>query len=168
MDKPTVEQNSTSIRDKIDAGFYRSLMTYYIHQDALLWSRVQWLIALQAGVLTAGFSQRHNWIGPTIMVLGAILTILILFLLLKDQDDRDGNLLVMDKLANALLPDQIRNELILEGKEEPFIRLTTIPPKWRFWARGRYIISGTIIGFCLIDILLACLYLWAKCLFAAE
>ena len=43
-----------------DSGLYRALLSHYVHQDRLLWSRVQLLIAIQGAVL-AGAVVKWAW-----------------------------------------------------------------------------------------------------------
>jgi hypothetical protein len=158
------ETNSSNAAQRQDSALYSALMAHYLHQDRLLWSRTQLLIAVQAAILAAGFSQRSHWLAPAIMLFGALLTFLILILVIKDQADRDANLPIMDKLADDLLPDRIKDKLHQEGKDPP-IRLTTTLPPWVAFIRGRYVIKGVLIIFIFIDILLAALYTWASFLF---
>jgi len=49
-----------------------------------------------------------------IMLFGGIFTLLIALLALKDRDDRVVNQILMDKLANRLVPDEIKEEIIAE------------------------------------------------------
>lgn len=144
------------------SALYSALMAHYLHQDHLLWSRTQLLIALQVAILAVGYSQRCLWLAPAIMLFGALVTFLIMILVIKDQADRDVNLPIMDKLADELLPNEIKDKLFQEGNDT-HIRLTTTL-RSRF-IRGRYILKGVLMLFIFIDILLAALYTWASCLF---
>lgn len=152
-----------------DSCLYSALMAHYLHQDHLLWSRTQLLIAVQAAVLATGFSQRGHWLAPAIMLFGALLTFLIMLLVIKDRADRNVNLPIMDKLSDALLPDGIKDELRQEKKATNIQLTKTL--RFRFICgryitiRGWYIIKSVLIMFIFIDILLAVLYNWASCLF---
>jgi hypothetical protein len=154
--------NGSDESQKQSTTLYSALMAYYIHQDRLLWSRTQLLIAVQAAVLATGFSQRGHWLALAIMLFGALLTFLITVLVIKDQADRDVNLPIIDRLADELLPDGIKDKLHQEGNDTR-VRLTSTP-RYRF-VRGRYIIKGVLIMFIFVDILLGVLYTWASCLF---
>lgn len=153
--KPDTEEQDYSV-------LYSALMSHYLHQDNLLWSRVQILIAVQGAILVAGFSLRGHWLSSAIMLLGALLTSLVMILVFLDQTVRDSNLAILDKLAEKFLPDRIKKELHQEGYEAK-IRYTT-PTKYKLM-RGRYIFRGILIIFISIDILFAILYQWASCLF---
>lgn len=144
-----------------DSGLYQALMAYFLHQDQIYWSYSQLLIAVQAGALAAGYATRTNWLGPTVLLLGALLSFLVLLLVLKAGWDRDVNLHVLDKLARDLLADPVKSELRDEGRQEPFIRFGATPPRWFQFARGRYILIGVLIGLIILDVLLACLFKWA-------
>jgi hypothetical protein len=133
-----------------DSALYSALMARYLHQDRLLWSRTQLLIVVQAGILAAGFSQRGHWFAFALMFFGALLTLLILSIVLKDERDRDVNNHIMYELADER------------------IRLTADPPFGfigRWFMRGGRIIKGVLILFFIIDIVLGALYTWADCLF---
>jgi hypothetical protein len=67
----------------------------------------------------------------------------------------------MDKLANHLLPEKIKEELRQEGKE-PFVRVGATAPRWYATLRGSFARRSVLIGFAVGDILLAGLYCyWA-------
>jgi len=173
--------NTTNNIDKIDSGLYGALVAHQLHQDNLLWSRTQLIIAIQSGILVAGFILRECWLGTIIMMLGAFFSFGVLCLMLKDEADRKVNQPVMDKLADRLVPMDIKKELNDELKkleeseeltDEEKKRLTDLEiykkrfvwfsspdiPKWRKWARGGPIFRFTVIFFIILDIVLAILY----------
>jgi hypothetical protein len=161
LEMPDGEPPRTKI-EKIDADnphdlatLYSALVAMYLHQDRLLWSRTQLLIAIQGAVLAAGFSLRSKWFAPAIMLLGALLTFLIMVLVIKDQADRDVNLPLLKKLNEESVPERLKNLGPVKLTSEPPFNLM----------RGRYIIKIVLIIFILIDILLAVLFIWARKLF---
>lgn len=91
-----------------DRGVYRALMAHYIHYDSQMWRRTQILFAIQAAVLTGGFSvsQKNNWIGATIMFVGMIFTLIVAGLIYRDRQNRDVNIDVMDSIAEDLIPEK--------------------------------------------------------------
>ena len=164
-DKKNILDNYT-LSNEADSGFYLALMEQVLHQDRLLWSRTQILIAVQGAVIGSAYYVRSSyWLSPTIMIFGAVITALTFFLLVKDEQDRDVNRDVMDELAKKLLPQIIVKTLLEKGKNEPFIRITGAAPPWCPFAKGRYIIKPSIIGFFVLDIVLALFYRWAPYLF---
>jgi len=158
---PEARSNIPTENQQPYCTLYETLFSFFLHQDQLYWSSTQLLLAIQAGVLAAGYGLRTSWLGPAILLVGALVTLLLLFLVLKYEWDRDVNLPILDKLARDLLPHPIKAELQKEGRKEPFIRLSATPPRWLRFVRGRYIIRGILIGLILVDVLLACLYTWA-------
>ena len=65
-------------------------MDEIIHQDQLMWSRTQWLVAIQAGAFAAMYSVRSEcmlvW---GVFVLALLLTVFLLFLVELDRRIRD-------------------------------------------------------------------------------
>ena len=65
---------STNFNSEYQMDVYRALMAHRIHQDELLWSRVQTLIAVQGAILTGSYLVRSYWLGPLIDFAGDLLT----------------------------------------------------------------------------------------------
>jgi len=181
--------------DEISKELLGALIAHRIHQDNLFSSRVQLLIAFQAGVLVGSFSQRDNWLGPAIMIGGGIFTFFIYLLVLKDQDDRDVNLELIDYIGTDLVPSGFKEKIYAEINNLKMLKKTTVftksqerlltkfehyeiekryvwfssplqcLPRWRRWARGRNIISLIMISVVLLDFALAYLYHYANYLF---
>lgn len=188
MEESENNSKNTGKGDKIDSGLYRALISHQTHQDRLLWSRVQLLIAVQAGVLVAGFSLREYWQGTIIMILGAVFTFGVYSLMLKDEADRDINQLLMDKLAERLVPKDIKNDLMedldnlidkrekgkkLEDNEQKQLEILKYMKKENRYVfftssnilklpkwvfKGRVIFRFTMKFFIVLDIILAILY----------
>lgn len=157
--------SGTSGKDTTRASvLYRALMAHVLHQDRLLWDVAQLLTAVQGAVLASSFTLRHYWLGPTILLFGAALTLVLLAWVVKTELDRDVNRAIMDKLADHLLPDTIKEELRQQGKSEPFVRIAATPPRW-YILRGRHIARCVLIGFVVLDFVLAGLFCWANFLF---
>jgi hypothetical protein len=144
-----------------EAGLYQALMAHTLYQDRLAWDVSQLLIAVQGAVLASSFTLRSHWLGIAILLFGATLTFILLALATKHELDRDVNRNVMDKLANHLLSEVIKEELRHEGKSEPFVRFSASRPRW-FIIRGRYILRGVLLVFILIDIIFAGVFRWAS------
>ncbi|MBI1811645.1 MAG: hypothetical protein HY035_11565 [Nitrospirae bacterium] len=112
---------------------YSSLIAFYLHQDRLMWSRVQTIVAVQGAVLGATYSLRKYdyfvWCG--ILALGVMLTVLIFFVMKRDQQVRDE------------IAEQIGNSF-------PLIP----PPKWPA-LRGRFAIFLIVVILVGTDIALA-------------
>lgn len=152
---PSLEDSHTP-----EASLYQALMAHYLHQDRLLWSRVQLLTAVQGAVLVAGFYTHsdNGWLAAAIMIAGAIMTAIIFYLVTLDISDRDKHLKVMDKLAGSLLPEEIKKKLREEKVNEPFIRLTSGYPYIRRFIGGGRTLKCILIMFAVLDIALALQY----------
>jgi hypothetical protein len=135
------------------ADFYAALMAHKIHENQLMWSMTQLLIALQGGGLLAAYSLRHSWLAQFILGVVTILTVLLFFLVLKSEADRDVNEKVMDALAADLIktsfPPNIAHLL-------PAVRFTSAP-KGMVGVRGRFALRFALWLFVLVDLALAAL-----------
>jgi hypothetical protein len=141
-----------------DSGLYRALVSLYVHQDRLLWGRIQLLIAIQGAVIASGYVTRHSWIGPAVMFAGAFLTLVTLRLAYKDSLDRDVNLELMDELGRNLVPSAVVQKLSRPDATALPIRMSADTPKWLRWLRGTRIIWGMIGVFVFIDVALGVMY----------
>jgi len=166
-DEKTLQPNSKQSEkgEILDSGLYEALMAHMLHQDRLVWDMTQLIVVIQGGALASGFTLRSHWLGPVVLLFGAVLTIMLLALVVKSELDRDANRAIMDRLANELLPQKIKGELRQQGKGEPFVRVSVTPPRWYGFLRGRYIVRGLLVGFAVLDTILAGLFWWAGFLF---
>ncbi len=137
-------------RTEGQGSLYEALMAHVLHQDRLVWDVSQVLIAVQGGVLLAGYSLRPHWLSVAILLLGAFLTLLLLALVRKHELDRDINRRVMDRLAESLLPDSLKGELRQPNTTEPIVRISA--PASHSHMRGRFILRSVIYMLIAIDI----------------
>jgi len=131
-----------------DSGVYRALVSHYIHYDRLFWSRTQILLAVQGAVLIGGDNLRSFWLGPTVMFLGVLITLIIWERIFRDIDNSRANERRMDQLTRKLLD--------YFGPERP-ISLRSDPPT-KFIA-GRNLIHYVVIGIMIINLGLGWLYI---------
>lgn len=80
-------------------------MAFAIHQDQLLWSRVQTLIAITAGTISGSYVARGTVGGLSVAVIGFIATGLLAVLALKDENDRNQQLRYLDEISRAFIDD---------------------------------------------------------------
>ena len=130
---------------------YQSLIQHRIHQDRLLWSRVQTVHAVEAGILAGAFALNFGWKNPffagLLLIIGGVLTLFLFFLVKRDYADHMVNAKIMDKLAERLLPSNM--------KENNFgVRWTAK----RRGLLGHHMIYTSIIGFTVLD------FVWGICL----
>jgi hypothetical protein len=89
------------------ATMYSAFMNHYLHQDRLVWSRTEFLIAFQGLVIVAVSNLRagipmYQLLDGAIMIFGLWLTLLIALVSYKDLRDRDSNLKRLDNLRDDL------------------------------------------------------------------
>lgn len=79
-------------------NFYRGLVSQWIHQDRLMWSRTQLVMALQVACLGGGYAVSHKdrLLATGVVVLSGVFSLAALHLVRIDRKDRD--------LAEAVLP----------------------------------------------------------------
>ena len=146
----TPPENHESQTSRSESALFSALLSHSAHQDSLLWSRVQLLVAVQGAVLAGSYALRGGFLPPLMLVTGAVLTGLIIALVEKDRLDRDGNRPLIDALAMRLLPADLR--------ESHGFRFSAEPPKWFPFLRGRYILRTVLWGFLAADLLLSLIY----------
>ena len=144
------------------SGLYQSLVQHKIHQDQLLWSRIQTLHAIQVAVIGGGFAAHFSWhnslLGGWWLVMGGGVALFILCLVLGDYADMEVNESIMKKLAKRLLPsfvqDPVSNQEPLEVK---WVDITS----WlrTHHVRGHYLIYASIVIIILVDFVVGALML---------
>ena len=178
------KEDESISHDKIYPELYDTLVSNYIHQDQLIWTRIELMFFFQAAVLTAGFSLRANLNGTLIMCMGGIFTILLYLYILRTFDNRNVNLELIDFLGDKLVPkefkQEVREELNRLNRIEKANKLTKKQrkrlseikkyeirfiwfsdqnvPKWRDWARGARLFKVAMILFILLDFALTIIY----------
>lgn len=81
---------------------------YSMHQDSLLWSRIQVLIAIQTGTLTGTFyfgQQDDILYAAMLSGLGLVLTVLLWILAERDQLHREKSLVESGVKATTIAPE---------------------------------------------------------------
>ena len=114
-----------------DNEIYRFLVTYYLYQDQLSWSRTQIVVAVEGAIAAGAFSSKCSVLSVLALTLGTIVIGLIWRLIERDWQARDQNLPILDT-----------------AHKDRGIRMT--PPGARWWQRGTWIIRillGLIVIF---------------------
>ena len=132
-----------------DSGIYRALMAQYIHYDRQFWSRTQILLAVQGAVLIGGYNLRSFWLGPTVMFLGFLITLIVWGLIFRDIKNSRINEHIMDQLANKIFE--------YYGPKWSPVSLRSDPQTK--WLAGRNLIHYVVIGILIINVGLGCLYI---------
>ena len=150
-------------RNQNSGELYSAMMSHFINADAQRFSLIQTGIAIQGAALAGGYAVRYECIGPvvvveseayrtlclgpTIMICGAFLMFLLLFLLLRLSANTTVNRYLMDELWKDLQPNR------------PAPRLLAPVPFGRTQARP-YLLLAAFGGSAVLDIGLFGLYLW--------
>ncbi len=141
--------NSSGQTDSI-SGLYQSLVQHKIHQDQLLWSRIQTVSAIQVGVIGGGFAIHSAWkdlpLGGGLLVIGGLLTLVLFYLIIGDYADMEVNDDIMKRLAERLLPSDLKDE----GKEIKWTGKRILPS----WLSGHRMIYSMVILFISVDFIL--------------
>ena len=62
------------------------LLLFFLHQDNLMWSRLQTMGVVQIGAISSAYALRSTrWLSLSILFLGTVLTLLIFFLMKRDE-----------------------------------------------------------------------------------
>jgi len=131
-----------------DSGLYRALMSHYLHYDQQLWSRTKILLAVEGAALVAGYKLAKSTLGFLIMIAAAFLVKYIHKLLTRDEENRDVNINVMDRLASTIL------------KRPLYPRTVNLRRKSRNRkSSGHYVINLVFKTVFYLNILLAIIYL---------
>ena len=91
------------------SGLYQALVQHKIHQDQLLWSRIQTINAIQGGFILLTCYFYFVWepslplLGGWLLIGAGVLTGLLFFIILGDYADMKVNDTIMNRLANRLL-----------------------------------------------------------------
>lgn len=81
MEKLGIEQAETS-----KSLSPSNLFSYFLHQDNLMWNRLQTIGVIQIGALGSAYGLASTqWLSLSILVLATILTLVIFFLLKRDE-----------------------------------------------------------------------------------
>jgi hypothetical protein len=157
-----------------DSGLYSTLVSFYIYQDQLMFSRIELIIVVQGAVFVAGYGFRSGWLGPVIMAFGVLFTCAIGLLIGKDIRDRDVNVKLMVKLSSDLVPSNVAEDIKDPGENKPTqkeikdsenfwknVPIQMGTSRWPAWAKGRYVIFGALAFFIIVD--LVCGVLYAVC-----
>lgn len=131
-----------------EPGLYRALMSSYLHYDRQMWSRTKIMLAVQGAALVGGAKFHDVKLGSLIMVGASLILGGIQVLVVRDRQNREQNIRVMDQLASRL------------GRrpEEPrWISLRSDAPL-SGWLRGTYVMDGIAVLLIIMNLVLAWFY----------
>lgn len=127
----------------VDNGHvYKFLTQYWLHQDRLLWSKIQALIVIEAAALAASFAMPARPMGVAALVFGSVLIWIIWQIIQRHRECRDA---------------------FLESHLNPVHELRKIgslsPPRTEPWRMGGGLLRWTVYGVLLINTILVALFL---------
>jgi hypothetical protein len=73
----------------LDANFIKPLVDLWMHQNQIMWSRVQLLIALQGAVLTANYALAHKGASIALCVAAVLASLYLIYIWGLDRLVRD-------------------------------------------------------------------------------
>ncbi|MCL1073327.1 hypothetical protein [Shewanella dokdonensis] len=90
------------------------MMSHFIHLDQVMWSRVQWLIAIQTAAIGGAYAlgtDNHDISSAVVLCVCAFVTVILLFMMRRDEVIRDANL----PLLKTLHPEFIFSPKLSKG-----------------------------------------------------
>jgi hypothetical protein len=84
----------------INPTYFGAVLNHYCHQNSLIWSRVQTLVALQVAALTGIYTTRDAAIVWFVAGLSLIMTLALYFIFERDVKVRDLNFKLLCSLGN--------------------------------------------------------------------
>ena len=88
----------------LDSGFFRGLMSLWIHEDGLIWRHTRTIIAIEAGVLGGAYSVHSSseFVSIFILILGSILTFILYLIMQHHRKFRDQNHTLLELAGKKL------------------------------------------------------------------
>lgn len=131
-----------------DSGFYRALVSHYIHYDRQFWSRTQIILAVQGAALIGGYNLRSFRLGPAITLGAFFITLIVWRLIFRDINNSRINQDIMDKLASKIL-NYTGTKRVVCLRSNPLL-------PW--WLSGRYLIHYAFSALLILNLFLAVFY----------
>ncbi|MCA9399575.1 MAG: hypothetical protein KC618_07490, partial [Candidatus Omnitrophica bacterium] len=86
---------------------FAAVLSYYIHQNQIMWNRTQLGIAIQGAVLGGAYSLKDDLIASCgILFVGIVLWVILWRIIERDREIRDINKKLLDQLASALAAEE--------------------------------------------------------------
>jgi len=139
-------------------NLYRALVGLRTHHDRMIWSRVQTLIAVQGAVIGGSYAIGNHRLAGVFLLGGAILSLVIYQLVVRDQKDRDANDPLLERIGNLLLPEDTGDRPPGRLEKARRVFMSAPPPKQFPFLRGRYLIRMVLWVFIAFDLLLSMLH----------
>jgi hypothetical protein len=107
---PDIWKKGDSKMTELHETFFDALMQQYIHQNGLLWNRVQTLYAIQTAVIVGAFAAKDLPAASTVLlVAGIFFTALQMYIMYRDIKVRDCNKTILETLGKSFSNDFVLN-----------------------------------------------------------
>jgi len=148
--------------DDSAAQLYSALMNHALHQDRMLWDIAKIVIVLQGLALGSSFAFIGFPFASLTLLLAAAITLILLMFAIKAELDRDVNKMLMCRLADDLIPSELKSSLQAGKRKPPLVRLSADVSGHFASLRGSHLAKGVLLLFAVIDIALAVAFQWMK------
>lgn len=131
-------ENPVASEKQVDPTFFQAVLSQYLAQDALHWSHVNTLTAIQAAALAGGYvlwKDKHAWLAACLVTLGFLLTVALGLLIDRIKQVRDVNKSLLESLGKRMEPGWTLN-----------------PAPNPAFMKGDGILFVTILGFLAADV----------------
>jgi len=128
----------------VDPEMYQAFVSFWTHQDRLMWSRVTWAIAIEAAIIVGSFA-KPGMLGFFLIMFGTIILCLLWGLFKKDGRDQQNALSIID--------------LFHEQKGFPFPKARVLSEARCMWESGAWLIKVIAILALVINIFLGLAHL---------
>jgi uncharacterized YccA/Bax inhibitor family protein len=135
-------------------GLYPSMMSHFLHQDNMMWDLSKIVIAVQGATLASswGLHIENIYLSIALLLLGAIITFALNFLVKNTKKDRNVNIRLMDTVAENLFSE--KDKLKLQDAGIDYRIRVAVQRNYK----GGSLISHILWGFIVIDLFLIFLY----------
>lgn len=147
-------ERSSELPLAADSGFFRALISYWIHEDRLIWSHTQLLMALQVAVLAAAYGLSETGYKRTALIvpgIGVLLTVAISFNMTRCWRNRKENEELTRKVGQRL------SEPYSDTKTRSFCLPSDVRAGWPAPFYGRWLVGFVI---CLILAINIGMFFW--------
>jgi hypothetical protein len=140
------------------------LVDFNLHQDRLIWSQLQTMIALQGATLAGGYALRGTSLSVIVVLLGVAFLAFLYLYIERLRKNRDINMPVVDKLINRFGENTLK-EILGEVNGRWLKFSSPLPEDRRFYwdgsrlsVRGHTLLQGAFVLFAVADIVAVALF----------
>jgi hypothetical protein len=149
-----VNENWPISDDRSNVTLLSTIFAHYIHQNTLMYSRSNIVLALQGAGFAAGWTGGQLWGGLALLATGLI-TICLKQMIKRDRQCRNANLPLMKSIEDKLLPGDtwIAKDAITNSSFPRKIRVGV--PAHKKWKEAGFLYNNVISTLIVIDFFIA-------------